>query len=101
KGKLPERIHPKKEKRSQMGNFGPNSPSSAVSSNTPTVQATSPTSVPTVPSASSTVTKIGQVIYAAWADELEKIARAKWRIIAEKGGELLKRLERAGLKTEE
>jgi len=41
------------------------------------------------------------ILFLGFSDELEKIARAKWRIIAEKGGKLLKKLEQAGLKMEE
>ncbi len=65
--KKPSQV--KHEKRSQLGN----SPSAAVSGNTPTVQASSPMGSNTVPSAYNTVTKVGQVKYAAWADEFEKI----------------------------
>lgn len=64
------RIQPQ-EKQSQIGG----SPFSAVSGNTPTVQATPPQSTPSVPNASATVTKVGQVMFSAFADELEQIIR--------------------------
>lgn len=80
KKRLPERM--KQEKRSQVGS----SPAAAVSGNTPTVQATAPMNMPTTPSAESTVTKVGQVMYAAWADEFEKLAAPRWKQILRAGG---------------
>jgi len=59
------------EKQSQIGG----SPFSAVSGNTPTVQATPPSNAPSVPNASATVTKVGQVMFSAFADELKQIIR--------------------------
>ena len=102
--KLSQRKH---EKRSQLGN----SPSAAVSGNTPTVQASSPMGSNTVPSAYNTVTKVGnerslnmptihkvveqlgQVKYAAWADEFEKVAAPRWKQLM-RMGEITPALER-------
>jgi hypothetical protein len=39
----------------------------------------------TVPSAYNTVTKVGQVKYAAWADEFEKIAAPRWKQLMRMG----------------
>lgn len=75
--KLPEHV-----KKSQLGG----QQAGAVSMNTPTVQASQPMNAPTATPASMTVTKTGQVKYAAWADEFEKIAVSKWKAVMRAGG---------------